>query len=401
MGMCGDIAIHDKVDGNPHAHIMLTTRDVSSDGFGQKNREWNNRENTEIWRGEWAQTQNQALEQAGVSETVDHRSYERQGKAQIPTIHLGTSAKQIERRGEQSERGRYNEEVRTINAEYINSVEAVREAQGLKDNRAGAELSKEQTAQETRLNARDETPVEKAEEQKPSPIEKIEPGASHAEAHPTAEQIAGEINDLKDEYIRLELKIYGQQNITSNANSEIMRLEGQIEAIKENVQNIDRYAKRAVELKTERSTLGIFAGRRKRELDGQIKQIEQSKTQTTNTLQRDYGITPDQSTTKIQSLQRQANEKKAAVSRDTTPTASLREQQAVIFERYRQALEIAATHPEKDRISELTANKTKTTSQRSIGERIAAGTAESKLYNLAHQVNDSRTQTHKIYRDRS
>ena len=25
-GMCADLCIHDKVDGNPHAHIMLTMR---------------------------------------------------------------------------------------------------------------------------------------------------------------------------------------------------------------------------------------------------------------------------------------------------------------------------------------------------------------------------------------
>ena len=31
-GMCADFAIHDKEDGNPHAHIMLTTRPIEKDG---------------------------------------------------------------------------------------------------------------------------------------------------------------------------------------------------------------------------------------------------------------------------------------------------------------------------------------------------------------------------------
>ena len=31
-GMCADVAIHDKGDGNPHAHIMLTTRAFNPDG---------------------------------------------------------------------------------------------------------------------------------------------------------------------------------------------------------------------------------------------------------------------------------------------------------------------------------------------------------------------------------
>lgn len=32
VGMCADVAIHDKGDGNPHAHIMLTTRGIDLNG---------------------------------------------------------------------------------------------------------------------------------------------------------------------------------------------------------------------------------------------------------------------------------------------------------------------------------------------------------------------------------
>ncbi|MDL2063891.1 MobA/MobL family protein, partial [Lactiplantibacillus paraplantarum] len=31
-GMCADWSIHDKEDGNPHAHIMLTTRAIKQNG---------------------------------------------------------------------------------------------------------------------------------------------------------------------------------------------------------------------------------------------------------------------------------------------------------------------------------------------------------------------------------
>ena len=39
-GMCVDFVIHDKNDGNPHAHIMLTKNNVSSRGIGNKNYDW-------------------------------------------------------------------------------------------------------------------------------------------------------------------------------------------------------------------------------------------------------------------------------------------------------------------------------------------------------------------------
>ncbi|MCU7713109.1 MobA/MobL family protein, partial [Priestia megaterium] len=40
-GMVADIAIHRDDANNPHAHIMLTMRNVDQDGFGKKNRDWN------------------------------------------------------------------------------------------------------------------------------------------------------------------------------------------------------------------------------------------------------------------------------------------------------------------------------------------------------------------------
>lgn len=42
-GMCADVCMHDRGDGNPHAHIMATTREVGPEGFTVKNRDWNDK----------------------------------------------------------------------------------------------------------------------------------------------------------------------------------------------------------------------------------------------------------------------------------------------------------------------------------------------------------------------
>ncbi len=42
-GMVADVALHHHDPHNPHAHIMLTMREVGPDGFEQKMREWNDR----------------------------------------------------------------------------------------------------------------------------------------------------------------------------------------------------------------------------------------------------------------------------------------------------------------------------------------------------------------------
>jgi hypothetical protein len=56
----------------------------------------------EQWRRVWTAYANGALRLAGVlteDNALDHRSYERPGKEQIPTIHLGVAASQMEKKG--------------------------------------------------------------------------------------------------------------------------------------------------------------------------------------------------------------------------------------------------------------------------------------------------------------
>lgn len=118
-GMCATISFHGSRDKeNPHAHIMLTTRKVDENGFGQKNRDWDKRELVTEWRKEWADSLNSALERNDINQRVDHRSYQDQGIAKTPMIHLGKVASAIERRGVESERGDIN---RGIERENIQS----------------------------------------------------------------------------------------------------------------------------------------------------------------------------------------------------------------------------------------------------------------------------------------
>lgn len=107
-GMCATVAIHETANKNPHAHIMLTTRTINQDGFGQKQRDWNQKNNLESWRSDWSQSVNKALQRDGLSCRVDHRSLERQGIARTPQIHMGKVATAMEREGIDTVRGDRN-----------------------------------------------------------------------------------------------------------------------------------------------------------------------------------------------------------------------------------------------------------------------------------------------------
>lgn len=78
-GMCADFAIHNDHDNNnPHGHVMLTMNDVNETGFLGKNRDWNNKNNVEIWRRSWAVLVNKALRENNKKETITHLSFLKQ-----------------------------------------------------------------------------------------------------------------------------------------------------------------------------------------------------------------------------------------------------------------------------------------------------------------------------------
>ena len=157
-GMIADFNLHDTGGGNPHAHILLTMRPLDEKGAwlpkskkeyvldenGERIRlpsgryktrkvdlvDWNSRENAEVWRRAWADLANEFLAQNNRPERIDHRSYERQGIDQIPTVHVGVSATQMEKKGIVTERGELN---RSINAANRILREIRRLVRGLKD----------------------------------------------------------------------------------------------------------------------------------------------------------------------------------------------------------------------------------------------------------------------------
>jgi hypothetical protein len=166
-GMCADWALHNKGDGNPHAHIMLTTRGIKPDGtwaakekkayaldddgkriplidpatggqkLGRRNEKlwkritvdangWNDRGNAEIWRRSWADICNEYL---SFRQWIDHRSYRRQGVNLEPSIHEGYRARKMEKAGCVSDRCEYNRIVKVINALKAEWLQTVRELQ--------------------------------------------------------------------------------------------------------------------------------------------------------------------------------------------------------------------------------------------------------------------------------
>jgi hypothetical protein len=77
LGMVADIAIHRPGRGdqrNHHAHVLLTLRELTSDGFGKKARAWNDNAVLAGWKTAWEAACNTALAEAGKDVRLDHRN---------------------------------------------------------------------------------------------------------------------------------------------------------------------------------------------------------------------------------------------------------------------------------------------------------------------------------------
>ena len=142
-GMCVDYAIHDTDSGNPHCHIMLTMRPLNERGaWAAKSKKeydldengerirlpsgrykthkvdltgWNDKDNTLLWRKAWADFTNDFLERNGSPERIDHRSNAERGIGEIPTVHMGVAACQMEKKGIATEKGALNRSIQKTN----------------------------------------------------------------------------------------------------------------------------------------------------------------------------------------------------------------------------------------------------------------------------------------------
>ena len=157
-GMCADYSIHDKGDGNPHAHVLLTLREINEQGkwmakqttaykldgqgeripvidkktkqqkLGLRNakqwvkkntaaNDWNTKDALINWRASWAENVNAYLPK---DKHVDHRTLEAQGIDREPTVHIGYKGgtKNVDKLSKNAEIEQVNEnkaDIREIN----------------------------------------------------------------------------------------------------------------------------------------------------------------------------------------------------------------------------------------------------------------------------------------------
>ncbi len=134
-GAAVDFAIHAPHEAsdvrNHHAHVMITTRQVTESGLGEKTylereNKWllaNDLPTTDMQlrdlRQRWEGIANERLAMAGLDIRIDHRSHMERGLEIEPTEHMGVHATQMDRRGLAVSRERLDAEAARRNAQLI------------------------------------------------------------------------------------------------------------------------------------------------------------------------------------------------------------------------------------------------------------------------------------------
>ncbi|OYX16718.1 MAG: Ti-type conjugative transfer relaxase TraA [Sphingomonadales bacterium 32-67-7] len=122
-GMVADLNVHWDFaeDGSPkpHAHVMLSMREVGPEGFGAKVREWNNTALLKEWREAWADHVNERLAELDIDARIDHRTLEAQGIDLEPQHKIGPAASRMPEQGLEAERVEDHARIARENGEKI------------------------------------------------------------------------------------------------------------------------------------------------------------------------------------------------------------------------------------------------------------------------------------------
>ncbi|HFQ5702511.1 TPA: MobA/MobL family protein [Listeria monocytogenes] len=142
-GMIADVSIHRDDENNPHAHIMLTMREVNSEGHilnksyripklddegnqlynekghrvtvSIKRNDWDRKSFVSEIRKDWADKVNSILKQRGIDQQITEKSHAELGKKELPSVHEGFYTKKLESNGITSEKRKYNLEIQSYN----------------------------------------------------------------------------------------------------------------------------------------------------------------------------------------------------------------------------------------------------------------------------------------------
>lgn len=313
-GMCADIAVHDKKDGNPHAHIMLTMRPIQENGeWGGKSKKeytldkdgekiydkkkktykcktikttnWDEKETLGKWRENWAIKVNERLLANKIYEKISHLSLEEQGIERIPQIHIGPTAAAIEKNGSSSDRATMNRAIKKENQRIeqikLEVKECKIEANDVQKNIEYLEKAKALEEKNKQIEKKKEKAIPEEKELVKISQEKEEP-----------KEIKKEVSyeDIENKYIELKkatkLKIQKHNNVCEQWKEE----KNSLLEIEKSKESFEKMKEKRNELISEKESLKLWNFNRKKEIELEIEKYDNSIKQAESNFKNKFGI---------------------------------------------------------------------------------------------------------------
>jgi len=358
---------------------MLTTRHVTPDGFGGKNRDWDKDTELVKWRENWANITNRKFEEKGLAERIDHRTLRAQGINREPTIHLGHEASALEKKGIRTERGDYNREIQKRNEERAKKAEHKREitpyhaeSKETAQFKIGAteprteELSKlekelqkmreaRKTAQyiEKPIETESEPPYVSALEKQLKAEKAMQRIEKTREQQNGAEQTAKRMNALREKYIELETAKNALMAEHNREKQEITNREYRAELMDEHAKNIETLQSRAAQLQENRQNMRLLDFKKKKAIDEKIALATRELEQAQAYFKNRFNVDPRQAYQEIKHLQEEIREKQEKLNNKQITVQSIRKKQETIELEYHTQKLLNETCPDHQQISGL------------------------------------------------
>lgn len=399
-GMVADFSLHDTSENNPHAHIMLTTRHVTLDGFGGKNRDWNKKEFLLSYREAWTHIINSTFEHKGMDERIDHRSYKEQGIDRLPYIHLGHEAAALEKKGIHTKRGDYNREIKRRNeeraqkeAELMELQEAI--TQGIKEattqiitalqqqqkitmtaehieESSGNGTTSESVPNEVRTTLTTASRMSEPQDTYVPHDEKpLTPKENHLQK-PTVIEMAKHSGKLRQKKNSTYLNLKTTKSLRNMLESENFYMNLEIEEMDEQAQNVQTLLNRVPQLESELQRQHFWNWRQKKKLDKEIEQAEKDGKVALLLFEKNRHVSPDEISRPISQIKKKiaANKLKIAdidgeIVKITKKLAAAQQE----YDRYKLEFKIKVRRLLKKQPAPL-AESAQTTDRQSVRERL-------------------------------
>jgi hypothetical protein len=177
--------------------------------------------------------------------------------------------------------------------------------------------------------------------------------ASPRKVYRGTKEIAQHLHELKNSYVMLERSLFLLKLKYEKDSEEIPQLDARAEIMEEEINDIAVLRGKAAELRAERQNLHFWAGKRKKEIDKEIEQVEADLHVAQHSFNSKYHISLDKARFEVKRIRKEISFKQSGLEKKIVRMAEITKELDAIELEYRAQRQFADNHPDRELIDGL------------------------------------------------